>query len=546
MPDRRGNIGGVDFSDINNSEIKTGDITTNVNAEGDIIGGDKNIFMTYIQMIPLPFMVIIGLGLLITIGLGVTNLQPIQAALFATPTATATSTPTPTPSPTPGPAQMNFDAFGVAVAEIGYQEAGGATRPSPDGQQLSEWIFNELQREYEQADLFNAHDIQLWHDSMDPAQKGITLGMISNDEEAAELAQQIRADLVIYGTLLAEGEGATFEPRFYIAPLPGEANEIDELTGPFRLGAGVPLELPLDGNDQVAITAARQEVALRARAMRWFTVGFIRDLAGDPDQALRIFKQAEQNLTGWPPRAAGKEILFYFIGREALTLGRDEQAVANSGLYDSVEQALAEAERYFNRALDSNPQYDRGHVGLAGVYYFRAQRQPPEERLYQPELALAIDHYRQGLEYAQASPGGPVELEARFGLAAASRLKGVTHRDLGFPDEAGVYFEAAITETEAIIGPLAEQKQYRTLAQVYLAQGVSYSEWAILRQQQQDSAGSIELYRKAEAAFDRCIAQADRSQGGNPNDRLLNEIIAAYCQPYRQTAEQARLNLEGR
>jgi tetratricopeptide (TPR) repeat protein len=237
--------------------------------------------------------------------------------------------------------------------------------------------------------------------------------------------------------------------------------------------------------------------------------------------------------------------LYYFIGRQALTLGRNEQAAQDSGVFQSAAAALAEAETYFKKALASNDKYARGHIGLAGVYYQRAQSQSIEERLAQPELEQAKQHYQQALDYALASPEGPAELEARFGLNLVARLQGVTYRDLDFPIEAEASFEFAIREMKTLLRPLAEEKQQRTLAQAYLALGVTLREYAELRQKQEDKAGSIDLYRQAEEAFAGCLAQGDLALGGNPNDQLIKTIITEYCQPHQQQVAAVRTILEG-
>ncbi len=507
--------------------------------QGDVIGGDKNIFVTLIQNHPwsaATIVILIALSLLIV--LGITNLQPVEGALFATPTATAT------PTPTPGPTRMEPEKFGVAVADIGQVDDQGHVSASADGRRLSQWMFDELQRAYEESEVLRAQEIQVWHDSMDPAAKGTTLGFISSDEEAAQLAERINADLVIYGNIRAGESPATFEPKFHVAGLRGEANEIDEITGPFRLGTSIPLRLPLDANDQVSITALREQVTLRARAMHWFTIGFIWDLVGDTTKALQTFKQAEADLRSWPAKGAGKEILYYFIGREALTLGRSEDVAQESGLYDNAEAALADAEIYFQKAIDSNENYARGHIGLAGVHYHRAQQQSAVDRLAANDLNLALKHYRRAAERTEAEQNSPAWLEAHFGLGLAARLEGVTYTNLDLPDEAEASFDLALAELKRVIDPLAEQGQHRTLAQVYLALGVTYSEQARLYHKRGDIAASTTSYEQAQTAFERCQAQGDPAQGGISTDALLRDLIASYCQPYQQRAAEERRALE--
>lgn len=448
--------------------------------------------------------------------------------------------PTATPPPLPTPSQMSGD-FNIVVAEIGQQDPGDQIIPSKDGEQLGQWIFSELENEYK--NLPQEFDVQVWHNGPELAAKNVKIGLVADDTAAAKLAERLKANLVIYGNLDSGENPANFVPKFYIKPLIGETGELDELKGPFQLGAPIPIPIPLDTNDPVMIASLKPEVSLRARALRWFTIGFIWDLAGQTVKAWQTFHQAEQELKDWGEKNQGKEILYYFIGREALFLSRDEQEAQK--VFDSAETARAAAESYFTKALTSNPNYARAYMGLGGVYFQRAQRQPPAERLAAPELDQAIKNYQQALAHAPKLPGDQLQLEARFGVASAYQIKGDAHFQLGFYSEAAAYFDSTIREIEAIIPPLTAAKQQRSLGHVYLTLGVAYNQQAIIREKQGDRPGSLALYQKAQDAYTNCIAQGDRQKGGNPADKLLKNIIDNYCRPYADKADQARRALEG-
>ncbi|MCK6630511.1 MAG: hypothetical protein L6R45_35745 [Anaerolineae bacterium] len=454
-------------------------------------------------------------------------------------------TPTPTATPLPTPSQMSGD-FNIAIAEIGQQGADGNPSPSPDGQQLGRWIFSELQNEIK--NLPQQFEVQVWHDGPELAAKNVKLGLVADDEAAARLAQTIKANLVIYGNLEGGQNPANFIPKFYIKPLQGEAGEMDELKGPFQLGAPIPIPIPLDTTDPILIASLKPEVSLRARALRWFTMGFIWDLAGQTLKALETFQQAEQALKDWGEKNEGKEILYYFIGREILFLSRDDQQAQK--VFDSVETARTTAESYFKKALNSNPEYARAYLGLGSVYYQQAP-QPLEARLATADLALA--QYDKALEYAPKLPGEElVSLEAHFGKAVASFLKGDTLYKLGHSQgdnpsmyvEAGGYFEGTIREIEPILDPLAAAKQHRSLGHAYLALGGAYAQLALVREKQGRQAEVVPLYQKAQGAYTSCIAQGDAARGGNPYDALLKNIIDTYCRPYADRIAEKLLDLE--
>lgn len=473
------------------------------------------------NIIPIPTLPLIALSLSV-LGL----LSFISYRLIA-------PTPTPTPTPVPTPSQMSGD-FNIAIAEIGQQGPDDSPVSSPDGQQLGRWIFSELQNEIK--NLPQQFEVQVWHDGPELAAKNVKLGLVADDEAAAELAQRVKANLVIYGALEGGQNPASFVPKFYIKPLQGEAGELDELKGPFQLGAPIPVPIPLDTTDPVLIASLKPEVSLRARALRWFTMGFIWDLAGQTLKALDTFQQAEQALKDWGEKNQGKEILYYFIGREILFLSRDEQQALK--VFDSVETARATAETYFKKALNSNPEYARAYIGLGSVYYQQSP-QPLEARLATADLALT--QYDKALEYAPKLPGEElIRLEAHFGKAVASFLKGDTLYKLGYNQggnpsmyiEAGGYFEGTIREIETILEPLAATQQHRSLGHAYLALGGAYAQLALVREKQGRQAEATPLYQKAEDAYTSCIAQGDAAGGGNPYDALLKNIIDTYCRPY--------------
>ncbi len=440
-----------------------------------------------------------------------------------------------------GPTEMPSGSFNVVVAEIGQKDTNGQVHPSEDGKQLSQWIFTELKNEYK--DLPQNSEVTVWHDSLGWTEKRVLIGVISSQAEAAALARKINANLVIYGNLVAGENTTSFVPEFYVTQLRGEADEIDEISGPYQLGAPIPLNLPLNIGDPVLIASLKPEVSLRAKALRWFTLGFIWDLAGKTTTALKTFQQAEKDLEDWGERGQGKEILYYFIGREALFLSRSEEEAQK--VFTSAEEARTEAEKYFRKALGSNPDYARAYLGLGGVFFQRAravQSQSPPQSLTLAESAIA--QYKLALANARKLPGEQVPLEARFGLAVAYQLKGDTYYKLSHYDEAMTYLDGAIREIQATLEPMMAAQQHRSLGHAYVALGAAYAEQAIMRQNQGDKAQSMALYKKAEEAYTACIAQGDAAKGGNPYDELLKNIINTYCRPYADQVRKNRLALE--
>lgn len=427
----------------------------------------------------------------------------------------------------PGRMPINVDSFNVAVAEFGQVDAQGRTVESEDGRRLSEWVFRQLQSEY--GELPTGEPI-VWHDSMGWLEKRAAIGRVEGDtpearaQAAAELAERLNAHIVIYGNLDAQGNVATFTPEFYVAEVRQEA---DEVVGPHQLGAPVEMRLPLDPNDPRTNEYLRSRLGSRADALVWFTRALILDLSGQHEAAYEVLRQAESVLTDWQEEE-GKEILYYFLGREALFLSQQDSAW------------LEPAEAAFLRSLEINPAYARAHIGLGGVYYQRAQFLAPEERLSAPFLDQAIAEYAQAVEAGPEASGGQVALKGRLSLGTAYRLLGEAHLFAGDLEAAAEAFARAVADLEAAL-PQVDPEDHRLLAQAQLGLGAAYHQWGHTRLLLGDTDAAQDLFTRAEAAYTACIQQAEAEF----YDTFLQDLRQENCEPYRQAVEQALQDLGG-
>lgn len=409
-----------------------------------------------------------------------------------------------------GPAVMN-GLFNVAVANFGEVDASGNVQASADGRELSRWIFEGLRLEFDNLPLQIRQEFQplVWHDSLGRGEKRTAIGVISGataeerTQAAAELAERIGADVVIYGNLTESDDAASFVPEFYVAPV---AREASELVGQHRLGDQVPVQLPLDNRD--AGRSINRELIARARALSRFTIGLMYDLSGEPARALDVFRQAEQEID-WS-ETGGREVLYYFIGREASFLKR-----------------LDEAQTAFEAARDANGDYARAYVGLGSVAYARAQSlvvegnlgSTPEDRA--PVLELldeAVSNYQAAVDRADPVVEPQTPVIAQLGLGTAYYLEGEQYLKVGEHAAAQARFEQAVEHLMSILDPLTAQEQYRYLAQTYNALGNAYFQLAYIRQWVEgDPDGVAPLYGEARDAYDRCIAQGEAA----PLDKVL-------------------------
>lgn len=459
-----------------------------------------------------------------------------------------------------GPAQMQ-GRFNVAVAEFGELNADGTMQPSPLGQRLSKWVFDQLERANEQEPSGNP--VEIWHDSLPWTETRATIGLISGStpearaEAARALAQKIGADVVIYGHLAASENPAALKLEFYVSPR--LRTEAVTTIGRYEFG-NKPIRVPANFNqdDPLSREAVAGPLVTRTNALFWLILGLREELLGRSEEALKILRQAEEQLTGWNDDGEGKEHLYFFIGQSALFLNRDE-----------------EAQDAFERAVAINPKYARAQNALGSVYFKRAQcrlfdvagqnksdnkqytelcqrkdgepivKCPDSEEcmsLVKQDLEQTFENYQQGLELAQENHEPEIGTIARLALGMAYRLQGETYYQLRDDVAANRYFDPAIQEIQSVLEPLAAAEQYRLLGQAYQNLGAAYFQKARILQDQGDVEGSRALYEKARAAFDNCT-----NQGKNAPyyDEILTERIIAACESANKMSEEALLSLQG-
>jgi tetratricopeptide (TPR) repeat protein len=427
------------------------------------------------------------------------------------------------------PAQMTGQ-FRIAVAEFGEMIPDGRVRPAESGRVLSRWLFEELHDEYQQnADMELAGAIEIWHDSRRDTEQNFKFGVMRGDtpaarrESAAKLAEKVNAHMVIYGDLVPDGETQRLDLEFYLSPQVND--ETASLIGPHRLGKPIPLPLPFDTDSPEANIVVGEKIAVRGDALFWLTMGLTQQVLGRSEDALATLRRAEVELEDWPEND-GKEILYFFIGREELFLEQTDDAEAS-----------------FRKALEIEPNYARAQVALGSTLLQRARTFKPEERLGEPKyLEQALDNHSRGLELALAAEDPVIEAVARIALAKSYRLLGETHYFLDDHEQANRFFDSALAEVKQVIPLLANTRQHRLLAQAYEAQGAAYLQQGDILRREQDIEASRARFELAQDAYQQCIEQGDKAFF----DEILREkVIEQGCQRYYDVATEYVQKLEG-
>ncbi|MBW7881322.1 MAG: CHAT domain-containing protein [Caldilineaceae bacterium] len=465
------------------------------------------------------------------------------------------------------PSQME-GRFNIAVAEFGEVAANGQVRSSEVGARLSTAVFDRLCAEYAgnfpQLTGSAADSVWIWHDGAngDDCQgnkvKNITFGPILGDSEkdrtraAAQLAERIAADLVVYG-LVRDG-GKTLSLEFYYRSdfLHGEP---DAAAGRHRIGEPIALPISFGQDPTRAMDQAVKQLDPRTQALFWLTVGMVKDFSGEQEEALRIFQQAERAMRGLDaPR--GLDVIYYFIGREAFWLRQYDVAI------DALEQAIALA-----------PDYANAYQTLGATYFDRAQLftlragVPPElekciaveavgraaasEQEAERDLDRAVEQLMKAVELAPTSAWPPTGNVARLTLGMAYQLKGNFALLYGPAQDAVAWLDKGRAELEQVLGIFTEEdnQQYQAwavqgLGANHLLRGLAIQ--ATIKAEDsptvvtEKAAASLPEFENAQTEFQRCI---DTGQSV-PDPVFQLKVIECGCTYYRDVTKTVQQQTE--
>ena len=234
-------------------------------------------------------------------------------------------------------------AFNVAVAELAVTGADQAV-----GLDISEAIYQQIVE-----DLTEQTDV-----GVEVAEPG-AVGALSGEtpetraEAAAELAERVEADVVVYGTV-EMSEGLTdVTAEFFVSDR--------GLTGAEELAGFYPLDtIPLTTTDPVAVRRRTAEsLQPRILALTQLVLGLSHYQLNELSEAKTLFEGA---LASWPG-TNGQEVVLSLLGNVMGLIGN----------LTGRQEDLDAAEAYFAEALLLDPDYARARFGAAEVTYQRSR-----------------------------------------------------------------------------------------------------------------------------------------------------------------------------
>ena len=302
----------------------------------------------------------------------------------------------PAPPPTTTPRPVMSKDFNIAIATFAQLDAQNNVVDSADAVQLSDQVYETLATELDalkKQGTLAGFEVEI----RPPSDTGRIGGATpeARAQAAQKLADDIKADMVIYGYLISDN--TTLATEFYLSDR--QLQNAEELAGQYELGAGINGHDDITGNP-IARGDLRKELIGRTVVLARFVIGLGYFALDRFDEAARQFEAAERT-PGWDERA-GKEVLYLFLGS---TAGR---------LHN-----LASAQEYYARALQLNSEYARARLGAAEVVFQQSQARCDAGQADIDGLQKAIAGYRGALTAADKPIRSNITTKTAFYLGRA-------------------------------------------------------------------------------------------------------------------------------
>ena len=430
------------------------------------------------------------------------------------------------------PAQMSeLSKFNIVVTDIPVIDAEGRHINSGEGRLLADHIYDRISEVFEEIDITS--------EIRPPAE---TCPITGSDQErrdqAKKLADDIGANMVIFGVVQKSAPGADFKPEFYISYR--GFDQADEVIGEHELG--YPVALPGDLSKETLLNT-RSGLGARTQALVKLTIGLAHYSQDSMEEAASYFQQANDQ-QGWPEAASGKEVIHLMWGN---ALARQ----ASQTVLDVTEKRLSfeewsayleGARQQYEDALAHNPEYPRAKVGLASVYYVLARGEPgiPNATIDLLLLDRAESLYGEALQTpAEAELMIPAKVHFGMGQIYLARAQ-EEQRQVGQTDDALNNMRLAQEQFEAMIAvydsPLDEQLKSR----VKDLASHSNANLAAIRLSQGDVCGAIPFIIEADLLASQYY-QARYSAFLGQTYEMLGDTEGAL-QAYRQGRGEADIS----
>lgn len=237
------------------------------------------------------------------------------------------------------------------------------------------------------------------------------------EADAARLADQINANVVIYGQIVWTGGSYRLQPEFYVR-LENDF-EAEELTGQHTFGRGIEIS---GSPDRISADPGQnRDLGNKVEVLALVTRGLSLYFDNSFEAAYQVFQKA--NTPDYWITSEGREVLYLFEGNAALR-----------------SQLIDEARSAYERSIELEPGYSRGYSGLASVLYLEALRSDYDPAL----LAQSEDMFQQALSADIQPESADIETKVDFGLGQVYFVQWYYNGETSKRDEAVGAFNRVI------------------------------------------------------------------------------------------------------
>lgn len=343
--------------------------------------------------------------------------------------------------------QVMTGEWNLVVA--GFTPSGEGSVSSKDARHIGEVYYNHFANEIDNL----GSEIGLHVQILGPKATPNISGMKAEDREvkAARLADKMKADMIVYGTIERFGDGYILKPEFYVNTR--NFYEASEMVGNHVLGSDIRLFGV--GQKLYSQINLNKELSNRSQVLALITKGLGLYLTHQYDDALNMFTKANTDKL-WEIDT-GREVVYLFLGNAALRANQ-----------------LELADEAYQYALAINPQYSRGYAGLGSANYLLAL---PTERGedFLPDmdrLEQSLEYYEMALEAEHQPVTADIPVKVAFGKGVVyltQWLSGQETMDLAvenfklvveeYEQNNNQRMQEAASEAHAHLGLIARQNQ---------------------------------------------------------------------------------------
>lgn len=325
--------------------------------------------------------------------------------------------------------------FNIAVAEFLVQDADGKKQKAEDGKSFSHWLHGRLSTVMSGVlqELFVGTYL-VWP----PEYTGVVEGNTPEEREnnARLLAEEIHADIVIYGVIVPLGDNQITTIEFYVHH--DSFGEGQDIKGQHELGDALPIGKPFD---EALVSVQNQPLSARAQGLSLLAVGLAYYAVDDFENAVNYFLEADAT-QGWLDlRSTGKHVVKMLVGNAYVRKASKEKSTA----------PLSTASEFYDQSLVIDAQYARAEVGKASVLYLMALGDPDD-----PDSPAAVDTnlldqaedaFERALSLENVPQSANVETKVQLGLGQIYLVRyALTGGD--WLRQATAHFQAIIDEYE--------------------------------------------------------------------------------------------------